>query len=255
MKQYYFISGLPRSGSTLLSSILKQNPDFHTGISGPMLSHFRAIFEISNEVQQSERSTARTERMLKAVVNTFYEDINKPVIFDTNRLWTNLLPQLKHIYPYTKVIVCVRDINWIINSFEMMHQKNPMNISSVYPKNVDMNVYSRTQSLMAEGGIIRLPYDSLKSAMTGAFKDMLFFVDYNLLTKNPEGTLKALYNFIGKPYFNHDFDNVENSFDEYDADLNLPGLHTVKRKVEYVERDFILPPDILNQYANLEVWK
>lgn len=255
MKQYYFISGLPRSGSTLLSSILKQNPDFHAGISGPLLSHFRSIFEISNEVQHAERSQERTARLLKSVVNTFYEDNIKPVIFDTNRLWTNLLPQLNHIFPYTKVIVCVRDINWIINSFEMMHQKNPMSISSVYPKNVDMNVYTRTQSLMSEGGIIKMPYDSLKSAMTGPFKHMLFFVDYDLLTKNPEGMLRALYNFIDKPYFQHDFDNVEDSYDEYDADLNLPGLHTVKRKVEPIQRELVLPPDILNQYSNLEVWK
>jgi sulfotransferase len=32
MKSYYFISGLPRSGSTLLSGILKQNPEFYADI-------------------------------------------------------------------------------------------------------------------------------------------------------------------------------------------------------------------------------
>jgi len=36
MKSYYFISGLPRSGSTLLSGILKQNPDFYADISSPV---------------------------------------------------------------------------------------------------------------------------------------------------------------------------------------------------------------------------
>ena len=33
--QYHFISGLPRSGSTLLSAILLQNPRFHAGMSSP----------------------------------------------------------------------------------------------------------------------------------------------------------------------------------------------------------------------------
>jgi sulfotransferase len=33
MKQYYFISGLPRSGSTLLSGIFKQNPELYADIS------------------------------------------------------------------------------------------------------------------------------------------------------------------------------------------------------------------------------
>jgi sulfotransferase len=36
MKSYYFISGLPRSGSTLLSGILKQNPDFYADIASPV---------------------------------------------------------------------------------------------------------------------------------------------------------------------------------------------------------------------------
>ncbi len=33
MQQYYFISGLPRSGSTLLGAILNQNPRFKAGMS------------------------------------------------------------------------------------------------------------------------------------------------------------------------------------------------------------------------------
>jgi sulfotransferase len=255
MRQYYFISGLPRSGSTLLSSILKQNPRFHAGISGPLLAHFRSAIESGNEMTKSEVSEARTKRIVSATVDAFYEDNLKEVIFDTNRLWTNLLPQLKDLYPYTKVICCVRDINWIIDSFDRLHQKNPYNISSVFPKNADMNVYVRSASLMGDGGIVKLPYDSLKSAMCGIHKDMIMFVEYEMLCKNPEGMMKAIYNFIEQPYYDHDFINVEDSYDEYDTQLGMPGLHTIKRKVEYTQRDFILPPDVLNQYANLEVWR
>lgn len=37
-KKYYFISGLPRSGSTLLANILAQNPRFHaTATSGILM--------------------------------------------------------------------------------------------------------------------------------------------------------------------------------------------------------------------------
>lgn len=255
MKQYYFISGLPRSGSTLLSAILKQNPRFHAGISGPLLSHVRSVIEVSNSGQKSEFDPVRTKRIAAATVNAFYEDNPKEIIFDTNRLWTNLLPQLKDLFPYTKVICCVRDINWIIDSFERLHQKNPYAISTVYPANVDMNVYTRTTSLMDSNGIIKLPYDSLKSAMMGSHKDMLMFVEYEILTKNPEGMMRAIYNFINQPYYNHDFNNVEDSYDEYDKELNMQGLHTTRKKVEFIPRDFILPPDILNQYSNLEVWR
>jgi sulfotransferase len=255
MKQHYFISGLPRSGSTLLSSILRQNSNFHAGITGQLLSHIRSVIEVSNSGQKSEFDEERTKRIAAATVDAFYADNPKSVIFDTNRLWTNLLPSLKDLYPNTKVICCVRDINWIIDSFERLHQKNPYAISTVYPANVDLNVYTRSHSLMDANGIIKLPYDSLKSAMTGMYRDMIMFVEYELLCKNPEGIMRTLYDFIGQPYYQHDFNNVQISFDEYDKELNMKGLHTTRSKVEWIPRQFILPPDILNQYANLEVWR
>lgn len=254
-KQYYFISGLPRSGSTLLSAILKQNPRFHAGISDILLSHFRSNIEVANTTQYVEFNEDRLKRMLCSMFDSYYADIDKEVIFNTNRLWTNLLPDLNAIFPNTRVICCVRDINRIIDSFERMHQKNPLKISTVFSKDVDMNVYSRASSLMADGGIVKLPYDSLKSAFTGQFSKMIMLVEYDILTKNPEGTMKAIYNFIGQPYFQHDYENVESSYDEYDSVIKLKGLHTTKKRVEYKDRSFILPPDILNQFSNLEVWR
>jgi len=255
LKQYYFISGLPRSGSTLLSAILSQNPNFHTGISDNLLAHFRNQIEIGNSVPANEFDDERLKRILYSTVDSFYYEVEKPVVFNTNRLWTNLLPELKSLYPYTKVICCVRDINRIIDSFERMHQKNPFAISTVYSKDVDLNVYTRSHSLMADGGIVKLPYDSLKSAFTGMYSDMLMLVEYDILTKNPEGTMKAIYNFIGQPYYQHDFNNVDVSYDEYDKNIKMKGLHTTQKVVRYTEKNYILPPDILNQYSNLEVWR
>lgn len=254
-KQYYFISGLPRSGSTLLSSILQQNPRFHTSISDNLLSHFRSQIECANAIPASEFNEDRLKRILSGTFNSYYEDIDKEVIFNTNRLWTNLLPDLNALFPYTKVLCCVRDINRIIDSFERMHQKNPFKISTVYSKDVDMNVYTRSASLMADGGVVKLPYDSLKSAFTGQFSNTMMLIEYDILAKNPEGTMKAIYNFIGQPYFQHDFNNVETSYDEYDTQIKLKGLHTTQKVVQYKERAYVLPPDVLNQFSNMEVWR
>lgn len=256
MKRYYFISGLPRSGSTLLSAILKQNPSFSAGISGPLLPHVRSVIEAANSGNKSEFNEERTKRIVKGVVDNFYEDNPKPVIFDTNRLWTNLLPSLNNLFPYTKVICCVRDINWIIDSFERLHQKNPYAISTVFPASHDMNVYTRSSILMQDGvGIIKIPYDGLKSAMMGMYRNMIYMMEYELLCKNPEGTMRAIYNFLDLPYFQHDFNNVEDTYDEYDVQINMKGLHTTRKKIEWIPRQFILPPDVLNQYSNLEVWR
>ncbi len=65
--EFNFISGLPRSGSTLIAAILKQNPRFHAGMSSPIASLFEGIVaqvsagtELSTMVNQDQR-----ERLLR----------------------------------------------------------------------------------------------------------------------------------------------------------------------------------------------
>ena len=36
-KTYYFMGGLPRTGITLLSALLNQNPDIYVGTTSPIL--------------------------------------------------------------------------------------------------------------------------------------------------------------------------------------------------------------------------
>ena len=43
MSSIHFISGLPRSGSTLLAALLRQNPRFEAGMSGPLAGLFGAL--------------------------------------------------------------------------------------------------------------------------------------------------------------------------------------------------------------------
>ena len=80
-------------------------------------------------------------------------------------------------------------------------------------------------------------------------------VEYEQLCKNPEGMMKAIYNFIDQPYFEHDFNNVEASYDEFDDDVNIKGLHTTRKKVEWIEREMILPPDIQQKFKGMEIWR
>jgi sulfotransferase len=47
----HFISGLPRSGSTLLSAILRQNPRFHAGMTGPVGSLVDANLRVMSMTQ------------------------------------------------------------------------------------------------------------------------------------------------------------------------------------------------------------
>lgn len=254
-KQYHFITGLPRSGSTLLSSILKQNPKFHSSITDPLAAMVKGIIETSQDGpgMKVEVPVARRKNILEGLFEGFYKHIDKPVIFNTNRAWTLLTPQIKDMYPKSKMLVCVRDINWVLDSFETAHRKNPFSTNTV-TGGLGGTVYSRIEELMSEKGIVGFPYIGIKQAITSAEKNMLMLIEYNELCKNPERMMKSIYSFIGQDYYEHDFSNVQASWDEYDAEIGI-NLHSVRKKVEFIPRQFILPPDILQKYANMEVWR
>jgi sulfotransferase len=257
MKQYYFISGLPRSGTTLLSTILNQNPRFQASISGPLARFTRAIIDQSSAMSgyRHQCPPEKREKIIKGMFDNYYDDPEKEVFFDTNRGWGLLLPMLKQLYPNTKVIMCVRDINWVLDSFENLYRKNPLDKNLMIPDEYATNVYSRCDYLMGESSTVGFAYLSLKQAITSAEKNMIMLVEYEQLCKNPEGMMKAIYNFIGQPFYEHDFNDVESSYDEFDDDVNIKGLHTTRKKIEWIEREMILPPDIQQKFSGMEVWR
>ncbi len=258
MKQYHFISGLPRSGSTLLSTILNQNPRFGADISSPLARFIRSIITESHagpgyHLQCNEEKRIR---LIQSLVETYnFDQPTKDVVFNTNRGWTALVDILNVTHPDSKIICCVRDINWILDSFETLFRKNPFSISKMYAPHESQTVYTRCDAQFTEGHTLRFAYDCLKEAMTGPNKQNLLLVEYDELAKNPERTLKSIYKFIDQPYYNHNFDEVEGSYDEFDLDANINGLHKIRKGVKFIQRELILPPDILNKYSNLEVWK
>lgn len=252
---YHFITGLPRSGSTLLSSILKQNPRFHASISDPLATLVRGVIEHSHDSpgMRSEVPVERRKNMVKSLVDGYYQDVEQPVCFNTNRGWTYLTNVVKDLYPKSKLIVCVRDVNWVLDSFECAHRRNPFSTNTV-TGGLNQSVYQRVEALMKEDGVVGFPYVGIKQALCSTEQNMLFLMEYEQLCKKPKQLITSLYNFINEPLFDHDFDNVAASWDEYDAEIGIK-LHDVHQKVEWRERKTILPPDIWNKFGNMEVWR
>lgn len=61
-----------------------------------------------------------------SLFNAHYKDRSEfPVIFDTNRMWTARLHQLAELFDDFKIICCVRDPVWVMDSFEQIYRKNP----------------------------------------------------------------------------------------------------------------------------------
>lgn len=252
----HFISGLPRSGSTLLAAILKQNPRFTAGMSSPVASIYAAL----------ERSMARgnegavfvtdeqRKAVLKGLFSSFYPD-HDGTVFDTNRMWAARLPAISQLFPDAKVICCVRDLAWIIDSFERLHARNAFEPSGIYGFDTAGTVYSRAGQLSNGQGVVGYALNALREAMAGEFADRLLLVEYDELCEWPARVLAKIYDFTGEKHFAHDFERVEYSASEFDRNIGARGLHDVNGRVEVRKRKSILPPDLFAQYVNDQFWR
>jgi sulfotransferase len=253
----HFISGLPRSGSTLLAGILRQNPRFHAGMTSPVGGIFLAMQEATS--RKAEMGVfvdeAQKRALLAGVFDGYYHDIHREqVVFDTNRIWCTKLPALAELFPSAKVICCVRHIPWIMDSVERLVRRNAFDLTGMFGFESGGTVFTRVNRMAGSDGMVGYALDALKEAYYGDWADRLIVVTYEALTRDPAGTLAILYDFIGEAPFAHDFAAVEYSADEFDATLGAKGLHQVRRKVEFVERPTVLPPELFQRFENDAFW-
>ena len=256
MEKLHLISGLPRSGSTLLSAILNQNPRFRASISDPLLGTMKTVIEASTGAAGFKRevSSEQVKKMLGGLIEGYYSDYEDKVVFNTNRGWTANLHLIKDLYPDAKCIVCVREIGWIVDSFEQLYRRDPYKATNMFSRD-ESTVYARATGLLKADRVIGSAYNSIKQGLSSEHKKSLCLVDYDLFIAAPEAHMKAIYEFLEEPYFAHDFNNVESSYDEYDADFGMAGLHTTRKEVKAVPRETILPNDIWSNVKNMNFWR
>ncbi|BAP40739.1 sulfotransferase [Pseudomonas sp. StFLB209] len=257
-QKYHFITGLPRSGSTLLGALLLQNPRFHAGMSSPvgvlvnnLIAQFGAGSELGHMLDQVQR-----QRLVRGVFDAYYADkADKSVIFDTNRNWSASMSLLAEQFPQAKVIACVRNVAWVMDSLERRYRANPYEVTQLFGDGVERNtVYSRVETLGQRNRLVGYPWSALKEAFYGEHAGRLLLVDYDLLAQAPHKVMPLIYSFIGEPVFEHDFEAVSYDAPSFDAALGVHGMHEVRRKVELQTRRTILPPDLFAQFEKLAFW-
>jgi len=255
-KSFHFITGLPRSGSTMLAAILRQNPNVAAGMTSPVGSitgSMRSMMTQNREIESLMDDDMRI-RMLRGVFDSYYAGFpDKGLIFDTNRGWSIRIPELLQIFDDFKMIALVRNPAWIMDSVEKMLQKNAVRPSGLAP--AGSNLAQRFEAYMQNGGFIGGPMANLKEAMYGPHSSRLMLVEYEALCAEPETALNAIYDFIGEPRFAHDFTNLDYKQERFDEALNTEGLHTVSGPVEKRTRETLLPPDIFLQLSSQVFWR
>lgn len=242
-KILHFVSGLPRSCSTLLCNLLAQNPRIHASPT----SALHEIGYMSRHIFQSEEASfVDKESVLKPMyldyvrggcVNAYNSLTNRPVVVDKHRSWIGHPDQLFQLWPEAKVIVPIRDIRGIISSMEKKRRKHPEFLNPIELQNpyIWTTIEKRVQGWLGNTPV-GIAIDRLLDAST-RFSDRIMFVHAEELTSNPQETMNKIWNYLGEQPFNHDTKNVLQYTKEIDAGFPY-GDHVIKQEVEPLEKDW-----------------
>jgi len=162
---------------------------------------------------------------------------------------------LTQLFPKARFICCVRDIGWIMDSVKRLVRRNAFELSGMFGFYAGGTVFSRVARLASGDGLVGYALDALREAYFSEQANRLILVEYQALTRAPRQTMALLYQMLGEEPFTHDFNDVEYQADQFDAPIGAPGLHTVRRRVEWTERQTVLPPGLFERFAGDAFWR
>jgi sulfotransferase len=267
-KKYYFMAGLPRAGSTVLSALLNQNPRIHSGPSSPVVP---IMLELEKNFSNNELFVAypkmdQAKQIIASVLPQFYNDVSKAVIIDKNRSWVNRPEYITGYFDIEPKIICpVRNLDEIVASFVKLCHDNP--IQTGKPLNfIDKAIIQSGQALTDENrasfvagpGIIGQSFDGIKSMLSKGQDKLIHFVEYDDLMDNPQETMNKIYDFLEEEHFEHDFDNITNIHRENDMNTyGIEKMHEVpsKLKKSSIDPKQVLPEEIYNLCQGQEFWR
>lgn len=255
----HFIAGLPRSGSTLLRALLEQNPRFGIGVQSPLFFLLNGLVAAMGADHPLTRlSDLQRENILQGLLTGIYADRHQRVIFDTNRLWTGRLPLLKQLLPDCRILCCVRNPAWVLDSYERLYRKNPTYQPISFSGQESLNVYARAEALMdPKRGGVGTEWRALREAWYME-RERLIVIEYDELCEAPHRVMHRIHEELKEEHFFYDYENlglVPDSYCELDDRAGFPGLHQVEGPVAVRKREPVIPPDLFARYKGLAFWE
>jgi len=254
---FHCIAGLPRSGSTMLAAILRQNPRFRVEIASPVPHLLDCLLrQMSGDSlwRQNFDQLGRRERILRGLIENYQGLRGGEVAIDHNHPWNGKLGLLDKLFPAARVICCVREVPAILNSVERILRDNPLETSKLFHFNPETTVYSRAAMMMCPGsGFVAQCWEQLREAWCGPFREKLILVEYDELIAMPAAVLAEIYGRLGQPLFEHDFEHFYYAAEDSDRRTGMLGMHCVEGPIRQRPSENFLPPDIGAQYSGPEV--
>jgi sulfotransferase len=222
-KRIVFLSGLPRTGSTLLTSILSQDPDTYVDGSSPLARILFGVHRTCNAFAHEglvrTRRTHFADELLGEIPKMFYKDVSQKIIVEKDRAWGHdPLDLIKYVSNEPRIVMLVRPITEIVQSF-------------VRIKKLD-------NDLLPERSLLQRGEDPLMNAIENTayalahINERYLFGTYDQLIAYPQSFLNQICDFWGISKWQWDFDNIVHPKPENETFFDTPSLHLVRPKLE-----------------------
>ena len=245
------VSGLPRSGSTLLCQLLAQHPDvYSTGHSSPLVSileNVRSTFS-SNDFSLAQLDVDfdlaynRIDNVLKSVVKGWFAETDKPNVVDKNRGWLRMAEMLNDLHGDWRILVCVRDLTQIYGSIEAQHAKTRfLNFADGTDAHGAM---ARADRLFGNGGVVGGPLGFIRDIQDirdPAIHDKIQYVPFDYLTSQPKAATTELFEWLGLKTANINPKKLTTRPHESDSYYRFKYRHETRPSISAVKRRDIPP--------------
>ena len=255
-KQLLFLVALPRSGNTLFASIMNQNPKIAATANSITLEIMKDLFLLKQtDVFQNFPDHRSLDNVLDSVYDTYYKNWPQRIIIDRGPVMTpnNFKLMQKHYRRPFKCIVLLRDLMDVLASYMQWYTEN----SDAFPNRFGLKTDDeKLGMIMNKEGAIAKDLEAIKNSYN--YKDICHYVKYDDMVDNPEQEFRKIYQFMGEPYFNHRFNNLDAvnvnglSYDDKIVGSNMHKLFAGKvRKVynPYIEK---IPERIREKYGHIK---
>ena len=245
----YFLSGLPRSGSTVLAAILNQHPQLHVSSTSPLIDVMGAVagaWEQNPSVTAQGRDVDGMVPLLRSLIQTHYADVPKSVILDKSRGWPAppvMATMTKVLGERPKIVSTVRNLPDCAASFVRV------------AKPVDRKAFLRHSQLIQH---LKTSYVTLSQGFAAAPENFCF-VDYDELLSEPKANLARVLTFLELDPFDFDLSAISGTVvaERDEAAWGIAGLHDVKPvlKRQHSENSHDILEDMYTAFIQPEFWK
>lgn len=256
-KQFYFLVGLPRSGSSLLGAILNQHPQIFVTPTSPMLD---ILIEVQNAWSKlpsaiANPSAIQLTNIVKSIIQASWQHIPKPIIIDKNRGWGKNIEASTILFgEEIKVLLTTRDLPSIMTSWLTLLYNNPNN-------GVDINIRNKGFAITDENRTAELWFNMMEDCMYTSMqakldaKNRLHIVHYDDLISKTQEILFNIETFLNVDHHSYDLINIQSN--NMNNDLSawlIDGMHTVRTSINKISKNpiDILGLELYNRFIELE---